>query len=232
MEIFKRLEPDIRTLYSSGYFSGNYDQSLYLKRAVDDGSHKPKFYISVISIINGEPRIQGYLYFYLDFEEKRSNFIGMAVNPEYRNLDIASLLLASWIDLCKNNGVETFGVNHKQKKPFLIYLLKKYGFEVSDLKLYKKSPDVITLYRSPDCADTSKVLMFKTLHHEEEFIRTNIYKTDNYKIIHTPSYYMKLDRIILPFQSITLSPVNYELRDEHLALEKTSEVITKHKKGI
>ena len=70
--------------------------------------------------------------FYLDKENKTSEFIGIGVAPEYRDLNIGSFLIASWIDLCLNNGYDFLGANKKQRKPFLLYLLKTYGFEIFD----------------------------------------------------------------------------------------------------
>ena len=37
----------INFFYSDNYFSGDYSQELYLKRSIDDGSNRPKFYISI-----------------------------------------------------------------------------------------------------------------------------------------------------------------------------------------
>ncbi len=231
MDIFKKLEVDKRSLYSDSYFSGEFNQLLYLKRAVDDGSHKPKFYISAFAYINGELRLQGYIYFYLDFETKRSDFIGMAVNPEFRGLDMSSLLLSSWIDVCLNNGVEELGAHHKQKKPFLIYMLKKFGFEIDDMRLYRTSDALITLLRDPDFSNRTKYLKFKSPNHERSFIGTNIYKTDNYVVLHNTAGYYELDKVIIPLQGASHAHVIYELFDEKLAEEKVTSVLAKHKRS-
>ncbi len=231
MEIFKKLEVDKRSLYSDNYFSGDFNQLLYLKRAVDDGSNRPKFYISAFAYVNGELRLQGYIYFYLDFETKRSDFIGMAVNPEYRGLDMGSLLLSSWIDICLNNGVEELGAHHKQKKPFLIYMLKKYGFEIEDTSLYRTSDALITLLRDPDFANKTKYLQFRSPHHEKVFMGTNIFKTDNYSILHNPAGYYELDKVIIPLQSASHAHVIYELSDEELATEKVVSTLSKHRRS-
>lgn len=102
----ENLEEGRKILYSEGFFSGEYNQDIYLKKAIDDGSNRPKYYISVHSIINGQLIQQGYVYFYLDHETKTSYFIGVKVDPEFRNLNIGSFLVAVWIDLCLNNGYD------------------------------------------------------------------------------------------------------------------------------
>lgn len=230
MSKLENLETGKRTLYSSGYFSGDYNQELYLKRAVDDGSNKPKFYISVFSNINDNLVQQGYLYFYLDFETKRSHFIGVKVEEEYRDLNIGSFLVASWIDFCLNNGFDFLGVNEKQRKPFLLYLLKTYGFEILDKSLYEVRPDVISICRSLDKNDKRKFLLFRDFKHEKNFIGTNIYKSDNYEIIHSDAGIMHLDDIILPLQDRKRNQVKYELLDLDLAESKTNTIISRHKR--
>ena len=229
MDTLNKLNDGEKTLYQTGFFSGNYSEDLYLKKSIDDGSHKPKFYISVYTRINNELRQQGYLYFYLDYETKQSNFIGIKVEPEYRNLNIASFLIATWIDLCLNNGYN-LGVNEKQRKPFLLYLLKTFGFEILDTSLYETRPDVITCCRSLDYTNKAKMLLFKDPKHEENFIKTNIMKEDNYQIIHSTNGIIRLDNIILPLQSAHRNPAHYELLDEMIAELKTNHIISKHKK--
>lgn len=226
----ENLEVGKRTFYSNDYYSGEYLQEIFLKRAIDDGSNRPKFYISIFSNINGTPIQQGYLYFYLDFETKTSNFIGIKVEPEFRNLNIGSLLIATWIDLCLNNGYDFLGVNPKQRKPFLLYLLKTYGFEILDKSLYDVRSDVISICRSINLNDKTKFLLFKDSKHERTFISTNIYKEDNYEIVHDPNNIILLDNIILPLQSRKRNQVNYELLDQNLAETKTLNVLSRHKK--
>lgn len=231
MAKFENFHSGDKILYMDNCFSGNYNQQLYIKKSVDDGSNRPKFYISAVSNINGTLVQQGYIYFYLDFEKKESYFIGVKVEPEFRNLNIASLLVASWIELCLNNGYDFLGVHHKQKKPFLLYLLKTYGFEVSDLSLYETRNDIISLCQSIDSYSNRKFLLFKDAKHEKTFVGTNIFKTDNYEIIHklTPNMVV-LDNVILPLQNMSLNPVEYSLQDKEIADIKTSYTLKKHRR--
>lgn len=232
MSKLENLEIGNKELYSTGYFSGEYNQDLYLKRAVDDGSNHPKFYIGAFTNINGELVRQGYLYFYLDYEDgiKISTFIGMSVEEQFRNLNIGSFLIASWIDLCLNNGYDFLLAHKKQRKPFLLYLLKTYGFEVFDKSLYSARSDVISICRSSDLNDRRKLLLFKDSKHEDVFAKTNVYKHDNYKIIHSTNGVILLDKVILPLQDAKRSPVEYELLDEELAENKAHTIIYRHKR--
>ncbi len=231
MEIFKELETDKRFLYSASYFSGNYNQLLYLKRAKDDGSNRPKFYISAFANINGVLTLQGYIYFYIDFNTKKSDFIGIAVKPEYRNLGISSLLISSWIDICLNNEIDYLGTHYKQKKPFLLYLLKTYGFEIDNIKLYRTSDSLISLYRDPDFSNTSKYLLFRSPLHEKAFMKTNIYKSDNYSVLHNTAGFYEIGRVIVPLQNMSIMKVSYELKNEDAAAEKVAKILSMHKKA-
>ena len=57
MIAFENLESGKRNIYSNDYFSGDYNQTIYLKKSIDDGSNKPKFYLSAFTNINGETNL-------------------------------------------------------------------------------------------------------------------------------------------------------------------------------
>ena len=67
MGLIENLEEGDRKIYSTGYYSGDYNQDLYLMKANTDESNKPKYYINVFSKINGEIVEQGSMYFYLNY---------------------------------------------------------------------------------------------------------------------------------------------------------------------
>lgn len=230
MSFLKLMKEGESILYSDGVFSGDYNQVLYLKRANDDGSGKPKYYINIFTVINGEPVKQGYLYFYADHDEKTCKFIGINVSDEYRNLNIGSFLVATWIDLCLNSGYDFLGVNPKQRKPFLLYLLKTYGFEIFDTTKYMTSDDVISICKSLSEDDKRKLLLFKDKKNEETFLKTNICKHDNYGIVHSKENLSILDEVIIPFQNRSRNNVEYELSDMEKSSKKCSKVISRHKK--
>ena len=230
MGVLKELEIGDNILYSDKYFSGDYSQELFIKRAFNNEGEDNKYYINVYSRINGQLVRQGYIYFYLDHAMKSSNFIGINVNEEYRNLNIGSLLVASWIDLCLNNGYDFLGTNKKQRKPFLLYLLKTYGFEIFNKSLYESRDDVITICKSSNVEDNSKILFFKDVKHEICFKGTNVYKTDNYQIIHDKTNFITLDDIIMPLQNMSKDDIRYYLLNVDKANEKVLKIMRSHKR--
>ena len=228
MKYFESLDTGVKSTYSTDYFSGDYNHKIYLMKANDDGSHKPKFYIRATSNINGEEVIQGYMYFYLDFDNKTSDFIGIKVHEQYRNLNISSLLISIWIDLCLNNGIDFLGSNKKQRKPFLIYLLKTFGFEILDKTLYRTSKDVISICRKED--DKSKLLLFRDDKHERAFKESKIYYEDNYKILTSLDGVEHLDDIVMPLQDFRRKNISYDLIDYEKANVKVKRVLKNHQK--
>lgn len=230
MEKFECLELNQKKLYSDGYFSGDYNQEVYLKITVPDLSQRPRFYLSVYGKVNGTFVQQGYIYFYLDFVTKTSTFIGVYVKPEYRNLNIGSFLCACWIDFCFNYGYDFLNANKKQRKPFLLYMLKTYGFEVLDPSLYLTRKDVISICRDSDSDKKRKVLFFKDFSHEKIFMNTNVYKMEDYEIVHSLDHFEVLDSVLLPFQNLQKNQVQYHLLNQHQAQERTQAVLARHKK--
>ncbi len=228
---FPNFNPGTRLFYSNEYYSGDYNHEIYLKKSIDDGSNRPKFYISIFTKDNDIYKLQGYLYFYLDYTKKSSSFIGLKVNEEYRNLNIASLLISLWLDICLNNGYKNIDINHKQRKPFLLYLLKTYGFEVANLKEYYTRDDVITICKNENLTDKAKYLLFKSPKHAHDFQKTNTYKSDNYIIANDGRLNLiYLDKIIFPLQDAKYHPALYSLLNEDLANEKLSRTLSQHHK--
>ncbi|MCM1370867.1 MAG: hypothetical protein NC181_03135 [Clostridium sp.] len=230
MNYLKKAQSNDKILYSNEYFSNGYNHTIYLKKAIDDGSNRSKIYLSIYSYVNGIEVQQGYLYFYLDFDSKTSDFIGLKIHPEYRNLNIGSLLISNWINLCLNNGFSFLGTNEKQRKPFLLYLLKTYGFEIPDTTLYNTRNDVIKIYNGLFNIDKRKILLFKDSKHENIFIKTNSFKEDNYLIIHDSNNLKHLDDIIMPLQNFKKNKVKYKLLNLDVAEQKVMSILNKHKK--
>lgn len=230
MKILENLETDKRILYSDSYFSGIYNQKLFIKKSIDDGIHKDKFFISVWTNIDDNLIKQGHIYFYLDNEIRSSHFIGVMVNPKYRNLNIGSLLIASWIDLCLSNGYDFLMAHEKQRKPFLLYLLKTYGFDILDKSLYDTRRDIVSICRGIYPEDMRKLLLFKDFSLEKKFMATNIYTSDNYEIIHNLDGVKMLDDVIFPIQNLKKNKIKYELIDKDIAEKKTIKVLARHKR--
>ena len=205
-------------VYGNNFFSGDYNQTLLLRRSKEGSADRPQFYLCVVSCINGKRVQQGYIYFFLDYQTKTSDFIGIKVNPEFRNLNIASFLIASWIDLCMNNGYEALGCIQKQRKPFPLYILKKYNFEISNLSLYDTRPDIVSICKSNNEFDRTKFLLFKSPEHEKLFINSNVSHSDNYSIIHgLDEDKMVLDRVLLPIGGRSPLDGIYKLSEDNIS---------------
>ncbi len=230
MTTLEKLEINQKALYSTDYFSGDYNQMLYIKKSIQDNCNDTRYFIIASSNINGNQVQQGYIYFYLDPKTKTSSFIGTYVEPEFRNLNIASLLIANWIDLCLNNDYQYLITNKKQRKPFLLYLLKLYGFDVRDQNLYDTRLDVISVCRSKDLNNMDKLLLFRDPRHEKVFTGMHTFKHDNYRIIHNLDESIYLDQVILPLQSAKRNQVYYEMLNTDLTKTKTKTILHQHRK--
>ena len=122
----------------------------------------------------------GYIYFYLNSAVKISSYIGTYVKPEYRSTGLASLLTAYWIKICLDEGYEFLTTNKKQRKPYLLYILKKCYFEIDDTKKYHLSKHTIHI-----CKDDNgqKFLLFKSEEMPKNFQHGKIFHGDNYRIM-------------------------------------------------
>ena len=122
----------------------------------------------------------GYIYFYLDKTSKTSSYIGTYVKPEYRSIGLASLLTAYWIKICLEDGYEFLTTNKTQRKPYLLYILKKCSFEIDNPEQYDLSKYTIHI-----CKDNhnQRVLLFKSDKFARSFQSGKIYQGDDYKIL-------------------------------------------------
>lgn len=150
------------------------------KEIVPNLSH---YFIQIYKDINeGEvPKICAYIYFYLDFGKKETKYIGTFVDAEYRNVGFASLLTSLWTWICMDNNFYEYVTSKKQRKPFLLYLLKLYGFEINDINQYEASPHTIYICRNAISLD--KCLYFKDSGQAKSFQGSNVALKDNYQVI-------------------------------------------------
>lgn len=121
------------------------------------------------------------IFFHKGYGDKVDDKIGTGVNPEYRNKGFASLLASLWTWICMDNNFYEYVTNKKQRKPFLIYLLKLYGFEINDIMDYETSRNTIFICR--DSLSKDKCLYFKDTNEAKNFNKSNISKHDNYRIL-------------------------------------------------
>lgn len=122
----------------------------------------------------------GYLYFYLNPITKTSSYIGTYVKPEYRSLGLASMLSAYWIKLCLDEGYDFLETTKAQRKPYLLFILKKVFFEIDDPEKYNLSKHTIHICKSNE---GQRFLLFKKDEYAMNFQKSNIYQNDDYRIM-------------------------------------------------
>lgn len=159
------------------------------------------------------------LYFFLDFINKESSFIGAYINPSYRNKGLASLLVANWIKVCYDNDIVRLKTNKKQKKPLLIYLLKCCSFEIKKPEDYDISSDTISIYRGPD---GTYRLWFKNPIKKAAFMQSAIYGDGDYKILEMLGDNSSLvDRVLLSRTYFPTDPLlAYSIAEEKIATKE------------
>lgn len=207
-------------LYSDEYHWNELKQQLFFQKSFMKGNGKNQYFIK--SYVNNGNNIdcQGYIYFYLNKENKTSDFIGIYVKPEYRNTGLASLLVPNWIQLCLNNNYNFLETNKNQRKPFLLYLLKTYGFEILDSNIYETSKHVIHICKADE--GNTKYLLFENKTQQNNFMKGKIAMEDNYQVVE------ELTQDIHYLDSVILSKI-YNMIDEYEADKKSSLVIRKYR---
>lgn len=153
---------------------------------------------------------EGYIYFYIDFFQKESTYIGTFIHKNNRNQGLASLLTSYWISFCFDFGLINLKTNLKQRKPFLLYILKKYSFELNNIELYTDSPFTISILKPDDFIEKS--LYFKNKAQQETFTKGRIMANDHYKIYDSLDGKVVLDNVLLSN--------TYELKDETTAYKR------------
>ena len=117
-------------------------------------------------------------------------------------------------------GYYKFTTTKKQRKPFLIYLLKKMGFEIEDSSKYDKSNFTIKIYQSP--LNNNKYLEFKYAEFARKFMNSSIALEDNYCLL--PRVSEGINYIDQVLQSNI-----YTLRDENEAYKRSKRKIEERK---
>jgi len=203
------------------FYDNNKIKRLYFEKTYFTAKEINQYFLKLYSIdSNGTYLCDGYIYFYLDDLKKESTFIGIYVKKEYRNSGIASLLIASWLKLCMDYGYYNFTTNKKQRKPFLLYLLKKVGFEIEDATKYDLSDFTISLYQSP--VNSEKYLAFKKDMYAEAFMKSTVAREDNYCLV--PS---NINNLIY-LEQVLLSNI-YTLQDENEAYSRSRRKLESYK---
>ncbi len=139
----------------------------------------------------------GYLYFDLDFEENISHFIGMYIKPEFRGTGLSTLLISIWIQICLENEVASLETICNQRKPFIVYSLKRYGFDMRDKRdLMCNKVFICQSNQKPE--DLTKYLFFESDDQKATFLKSPIASADSYSVLdEITSDFTVLDTILL-----------------------------------
>ena len=215
------MQYNIPYLHSTRFESFGYPLKIYLEKHHINNNTHDNYYLKLYFILpNGKEILIGYLYFFLNFELHISRFIGMYINPEFRGKGLASLFIATWIDLSFQNDLTNLSINRKQRKPFFLYLLKKFSFEIDDISIYETSESVIYICKKED--STNKTLFFKNKKQEEIFRKSHVFERDNYEIIDSLQNVNILDRVVLNKR--------YNLNNQDKSYQKCLDTFKRHQK--
>lgn len=157
-------------------------ERIYFEKAYFTHKNVDQYFIKIYKMDKfGTYLCDGYIYFYLDVLNKESNFIGLWVKPERRNEGLAQILISYWVNFCLENGLYNLNTIHKQRKPFTLYLLKKFKFDLLNNDLYESSSNTINICKLIDRDD--KCLYFKNPLQAATFKNSKILESDNYLIL-------------------------------------------------
>ncbi len=205
-------------LYSTDYTINGSDLYLYFAKMKTSGKYN--YFFKVYKKENGINICLGYIYFTISRQERSSSFIGLYVKPEYRSLGISSFLVSQWINFCFNEGLDFLGTVKKQRKPFLVYLVKTFGFEILDISCYEKYDDTIYICRKS--GDNRKWLLFQNDAKKKAFMKSHIATSDNYAIVSPEDDFEVLDRVMLMRK--------HQLKETAVAENKVNMVLKRSKK--
>jgi len=199
-------------------------ERVYFQKTRFDLKNTDHYFIKILKMApKGNYLCQGYIYFYLDFLKRESNFIGLYVSPERRNEGMAQLLISYWITLCLDNGLYNLNTIWKQRKPFILYLLKKFKFDLLNIKEYETSCNTISICKN--IINNDKCLFFKNSSQADTFKKGSIKAGDNYFILD------KLTEDIQVLDQVLLSNL-YMSKDDDAAYTKSLKLIDNFEKKI
>ena len=160
----------------------NTKQKIYLQKTKFTVANKDHYFLKLVKETEyGNHSCQGYIYFYLDLLNKKSDFIGVYVDNKYRNEGFAQLLISYWISFCLDNNIYDLKTIQKQRKPFILYLLKKFKFDLLNIESYEYNPNIISICKKDN--DFNKYLLFKNQKQGQTFMQGSIKQGDNYFIL-------------------------------------------------
>lgn len=243
MSVFNNLDYNNEKIITEFFDNQNHYHRLTLSKSLFAPLNKDQYFLKMYTYdYNGNYTCQGYTYFYLDDLNKTSIFIGAYIKPEFRGQGISSYLIANWINICANEGYTKLATNKSQKKPFLLYLLKTFGFEIDNVNQYSVCFDNIFIYRNFNDKE-HKYVLFKSPSHAKYFENSKVYKNDNYVILNPEHPNMSLEELkkisdspalisdrSLQFLDQVLLSREYTLQDENKACQRVLKTKNKYRK--
>lgn len=197
MKVLEKISYNKSVLIDQDYIVDLRESRLYLEKTFHKFNASDHYFLKLKRITtSGALDCLGYIYFYIDFLKLESKFIGIYIKPEYRNKGLASLLVSNWIKLCLDNGIYNLETNKKQRKPALLYLLKKYTFELENPDIYNSS--LFTIDICEDIHNKLKYLYFKNREQRLKFISSTIMQEGNYLVLdELTDNYQVLDNVLV-----------------------------------
>lgn len=215
------LTSPTRKLLTQDLNFANFEQRIYFMQTYMPSNGQKQNFFHAYFLDNGQLIHQGYIYFYLDEEKRKSRFIGAYVDPKYRGNGLCSLLISCWLKTLLEANYTFFDTNKRQRKPFLLYQLKQFSFEINDINKYNTNPN--TIYICQKDHKLTKYLYFKNPGQRLTFTQGKIMQHDNYEALEVMDEQTKiLDQILLSD--------SYFLQDENKAYTRSLKTIQKHSK--
>lgn len=183
------------------------EERIILTKSFFKDKQKDQYFVNLFKLDNNRLINMGYLYFYINDNFKKASYIGSYIKEEYRNMGYSTLLVSYFIKLCLDNEIENIDTTKHQRKPFLLYTLKTFSFEIESIDEYINTLLAISICSKNNC--NTKFLYFLNEKFRNNFMRGTIYKTDNYQMIDKiTSDYKELDKVILS-RIYTMKNQNY-----------------------
>lgn len=174
--MFYETIEDKKKIFYDSLYTENGEIRIYFSKH-SSSNDIPRFYFSFYE----QNCLIAYIYFYLIGKKSQSELIGLYVDEKKRNQGYAKLLIATWISFCLNHSIEIIQTTERQRKPFILYLLKMFFFDLRDECEKKRDRRGIDICKMED--SFLKYLHFHDINQEIGFRNSHIMKEDNYQIL-------------------------------------------------
>jgi hypothetical protein len=126
-----------------------------------------------MTMLKHEGTTLGYVYYTSNEKKSESSFMGVEVIKDNRDMSLSNALFEIYFRICEENNVEILKTKN-QRKPFTIYLLKKWGYEyhrdVSHIDILPKTNNKLRI-------------RFNNDEQRNRFMNTRLYRSGQYEIV-------------------------------------------------